>query len=309
MREDLKFLRKSLNSTVLKHGKMSIAEKDKLYQTVINHKGSNKHFSFAPVLSIAAIACFTLLIGSFVYKQIENTENQQNELGLINNQEEYEGKTTSKDEEQNSITSSNLASFLYELNLKLGDASSNYPVGEDTAMEVGEFAEYISAEFTSKLKEEKISDKLMEIGSLGKNLQQKEDNDEKRLDNIFELERVVNQLIVIAESNGIIDERNNIIEKSEYNNLDSWLNSLKKDIHTDSYEPFREREDYEMDLGRYTKAYAKHFAALDERASVKEQLEKIAEISNQIEKEKENEKRTILLNKLDVMVDQLLVDK
>ncbi|MCT2347236.1 hypothetical protein [Niallia taxi] len=308
MSEDLKFLRKSLNRTVLKYGKMSIAEKERLYQTVIYHNGPKKHLSFAPLLSIAAIACFTFFIGSFVFKQIENTEKKQNELALINNQEEYEDKTNGKSVEQNKINSSNLASFLYELNLKLGDAATEISIGKDYATEVGKFAEDVSDEFALKKQEKTIVDKLMELGSLGKNLQNA-DNDEKRMEDILELERVVNQLIMIAEDYGIIDERNNIIEKTEFENLDSWLSSLKDSIHADSYEPFSERGEYENDIGRAAKAYAKHFAALEENTSVKEQLEEIAEVSNKIEKEKEDEKRTTLLNKLDGMVDQLLVDK
>ncbi|MCE4050978.1 hypothetical protein [Bacillus sp. Au-Bac7] len=306
MSEDLKSLRRSLNSTVLKHGKMSITDKERLYQTVIYHKDSKKRFSFAPVLSIAAIACFALFIGSFVFKQMENTENQQNQLALINNQEENEEKTNSKREEQKG-NNSNLASFLYELNLRLSDAATRTPLGKDYATEVGKFAENLSGEYTSKEKETTIADKLMEIGSLGKSLQNA-DNDEKRMEDIVELERVVNQLIVIAEAHGIIDERNNIIEKTEFENLESWLSSLKESIHADSYEPYSDRRQYENHIGNAAKAYAKHFAALEKNTSVKEQLEEIAEISNQIEKEKEDEKRTTLLNKLDGMVEQLLVD-
>ncbi|HWJ79468.1 MAG TPA: hypothetical protein VNR61_15475 [Niallia sp.] len=308
MSDNLKYVRKSLNSTILKHGKMSSADKDRLYQTVIHHKVSKKRFSIAPVLSIAAIACFTLFIGSFVYKQIENKENPQNDLALINNQEEEDDKTTSKNEEQKNNNSSNLASFLYELKVMLQENNMSSSPIEDSAKEVGDFAKDNAYRFASIQKEEAILKKLQEIGKLGESLQEV-DTDEKRINIMSDLDYVANQLVVIAEAKGIIDERNNIIKNLEYENLETWLKSVKESIHAESFKPYGNREAYERNIGNGANLYAKHYAALEDDTAIKDQLKEIAEVTNKIKKEEGEEKRTELLNTLDLMIDQLLEDR
>ena len=50
MSDELKSLRESMNRTVLKHGKMSVADKEKLYRAVIQDKKTKNRFSLAPAL-------------------------------------------------------------------------------------------------------------------------------------------------------------------------------------------------------------------------------------------------------------------
>lgn len=57
MSDELKSLRESMNRTILKHGKMSVADKEKLYTVVIQDKKVKNRFSLAPALSLVAVAC------------------------------------------------------------------------------------------------------------------------------------------------------------------------------------------------------------------------------------------------------------
>ncbi|TRZ40576.1 hypothetical protein CEQ21_06655 [Niallia circulans] len=295
---NLKSLRKSMSNSILQQGKMSITDKEELYKAVLLHRKARKGFSFAPVLSIAAITCFVVFFGGYIINQTGNSGNQHNQVIPIDNEKE----------EQNNQQFPNLASFLYELNVKLQEKNNLHVKETDYAKQVGEFAEYYSNQFSSTSKETALIDGLIEIGKWSKYLQQA-DNDDKRSEIMTELDDVVEQLIMIAENYGIEDERNNIIEKLEFANMEDWLISLKESIHSESYKPYADRGDFEQNIGYAASAYAKHYAALEKNPSTKQQLEKAAEVAEQIEKERDEEQRSELLNKLDLMADRLLRDK
>jgi len=70
-----------------------------------------------------------------------------------------------------------------------------------------------------------------------------------------------------------------------------------------------DREGYERQIGHGANVYAKHYAALEDDTAIKDQLKEIAEVTNKIKKEEGEEKRTELLNTLDLMIDQLLEDR
>ncbi|HEO8418436.1 hypothetical protein [Niallia sp. FSL W8-0635] len=304
MSDELKSLRESMNRTILKHGKMSVADKEKLYTVVIQDKKVKNRFSLAPALSFVAVACFIVFLGGYVFKQSGNIDTNRNQVGQVNDKVVDETTSTSKQENQQVP---NLASFLYELNLKLRNPDMWYQNGKEYAQEVGEYAESNSTQFAAIQQEKTIVDKLEEIGKLSKNLQQAAQNEIE--EDTLNLERAVNQLIMIAEDYGIVDERNDIIEKLEFSDMKSWLVSTKDSMHAETYEPYSDLGAYEKHIGYVTKAYAKHYAALEGESAIKEQLKEIAEVAEQIENEKEKEKRTEWLNQLDGMVDILLQDK
>ncbi|WP_400247671.1 hypothetical protein AB3U99_11355 [Niallia sp. JL1B1071] len=306
MSDDLKSLRESMNKTVLKHGKMSVADKEKLYRAVIQDKKTKNRFFFAPALSFVAIACFIVFLGGYVFKQSGNFDNQRNQIAQDNDKVQKKDETTSISKQENQQVP-NLASFLYELNLKLRNPDMWYQNGKAYAQEVGEYAESNSTQFAAIQQEKTIVDKLEEIGKLSKNLQQAAQNEIE--EDTLNLERAVNQLIMIAEDYGIVDERNDIIEKLEFSDMKSWLVSTKDSMHAETYEPYSDLGAYEKHIGYATKAYAKHYAALEGESVIKEQLKEIAEVAEQIENEKEKEKRTEWLNQLDGMVDILLQDE
>ncbi len=304
MSDELKSLRESMNRTVLKHGKMSVADKEKLYTAVIQDKKVKKRFSLAPALSFVVVACFIVFLGGYVFKQSGNIDTHRNQVGQVNDKVVDETTSTSKQENQQVP---NLASFLYELNLKLRNPDMWYQNGKAYAQEVGEYVESNSKQFAAIQKEKTIVDKLEEIGELSKNLQQAAQNEIE--EDTLDLERAVNQLIMIAEEYGIVDERNDIIEKLEFSDMKSWLVSTKDSIHAETYEPYSDLGAYEKHIGYATKVYAKHYAALEGESAIKDQLKEIAEVAEQIENEKEKEKRTEWLNQLDGMVDILLQDE
>lgn len=304
MSDELKSLRESMNRTILKHGKMSVADKEKLYTVVIQDKKVKNRFSLAPALSFVAVACFIVFLGGYVFKQSGNIDTNRNQVGQVSDKVVDETTSTSKQENQQVP---NLASFLYELNLKLRNPDMWYQNGKEYAQEVGEYAESNSTQFAAIQQEKTIVDKLEEIGKLSKNLQQAAQNEIE--EDTLNLERAVNQLIMIAEDYGIVDERNDIIEKLEFSDMKSWLVSTKDSMHAETYEPYSDLGAYEKHIGYVTKAYAKHYAALEGESAIKEQLKEIAEVAEQIENEKEKEKRTEWLNQLDGMVDILLQDK
>ena len=308
MSDDLKSLRESMNKTVLKHGKMSVADKEKLFSAVIQDKKTKNRFSLAPVLSFVAVACFIVFIGGYVFKQTGNFDYQRNQVAQVNDKEDDKEETTSTSKHGNK-ENPNLASFLYELNLKLQNSEMWYQNGKEYAKEVGEYAESHSKQYAAIQENKSIVDKLEEIGVLAKNLQKEAAaQNEIEVEDTLDLQRAVDQLIIIAEDNGIVDERNGIIEKLEYSDMKSWLISIKDSIHAESYEPYSDLGSYEKHIGYATKAYAKHYAALEGDSTIKEQLKEIAEVAEQIENEKEKEKRTEWLNQLDGMIDSLLQD-
>ncbi|OCA90443.1 hypothetical protein A8F94_00700 [Bacillus sp. FJAT-27225] len=78
METKLKYLRKSMNQTVLKPGNMNSDQKSKLFHAVLDTQEYKRSNYFAPVLSTVLVVSFTLFFGAFIL---------QNMLGETNHTE------------------------------------------------------------------------------------------------------------------------------------------------------------------------------------------------------------------------------
>lgn len=93
METKLKNLKKIMDGTVLKPGKMSAAQKDKILNaSITNRKVYIRRNYLAPILSVIFVAIFSLFMSDFIIKQIIDdkaaTKNADNPKSILENENE-----------------------------------------------------------------------------------------------------------------------------------------------------------------------------------------------------------------------------
>lgn len=87
METQLMNLKKSMDRTVLEPGKMSAADKARLFNTSINGKSHTRRNYFAPMASLIFIVCFSFFFGHFILQNLMDRSAENSPSALLGSEE------------------------------------------------------------------------------------------------------------------------------------------------------------------------------------------------------------------------------
>ncbi|CEG27186.1 hypothetical protein [Bacillus sp. B-jedd] len=87
METQLMNLKKSMDRTVLEPGKMSAADKARLFNTSINGKSHTRRNYFAPMASLIFIMSFSFVFGHFILQNLMDRSAENSPSSLLGNEE------------------------------------------------------------------------------------------------------------------------------------------------------------------------------------------------------------------------------
>ncbi|MED3733883.1 hypothetical protein [Geobacillus stearothermophilus] len=122
---------------------------------------------------------------------------------------------------------------------------------------------------------------------------------------IHELDKHFNTTYFVDEVPNKQSEASFFIEKSEFDDVYKWLASTKRDLHSDKYDPFRDREEFLVHIAHASYAYSRHFYDLEDDIFMKMKLSELIKLFGKMKNESDSRKYNEYIEQFDAIYDEI----